>query len=173
MSINLPLLSNSKSLFITIPFSIVRHMHILIIRSLVLVAVATKFLLFLRIKTSTTCPYYHVQRCIAFHQFQMIYGILLLNWHGLNWPSADAMKGKARNVDSRIIALIWKLSASTPIGWASPIFILILTRMGISNIHSHDVHPEGEYQNSKKLEELNESHESRSPSSSPEVQVAV
>ena len=31
--------------------------------------------------------------------------------------------------------------------------------MGISNIHSHDVHPEGEYQKSKKSEELNESNE--------------
>ena len=41
----------------------------------------------------------------------------------------------------------------------------LLTRMGTSNIHSHDVHPEGEYQKSKKLEELSESHESRSPSS--------
>ena len=44
----------------------------------------------------------------------------------------------------------------------------LLTRMGISNIHSHDVHPEGEYQKSKKSKELNESNEAkaaRSPSS--------
>nr|XP_023887403.1 uncharacterized protein LOC111999506 [Quercus suber] len=37
----------------------------------------------------------------------------------------------------------------------------LLTRMGISNIHSHDVHPEGEYQKSKKTEQLSESQESR------------
>ena len=44
----------------------------------------------------------------------------------------------------------------------------LLTRTGISNIHSHDVHPEGEYQKSKKSEELDESNEAeaaRSPSS--------
>ena len=32
-------------------------------------------------------------------------------------------------------------------------FFGLLTRMGISNIHSHDVHPEGEYQKSKKKKE--------------------
>ena len=41
----------------------------------------------------------------------------------------------------------------------------LLTRIGISNIHSHDVHPEGEYQKSKKLEQQTELHKSRSPNS--------
>ena len=43
----------------------------------------------------------------------------------------------------------------------------LLTRMGISNIHSHESN-EGEYQKSKKSKELNESNEAkaaRSPSS--------
>ena len=37
----------------------------------------------------------------------------------------------------------------------------LLTRMGISNIHSHDVHLEEEYQKSKKKKEQDEVHESR------------
>ena len=41
----------------------------------------------------------------------------------------------------------------------------LLTIMGISNIHSHDVHPKGEYHKSKKLEQQIELHESRSPDS--------
>ena len=96
------------------PFSVVRQIQNIHIRSLVLIALQPQFLLFLRIMTSTTCPYYRVQRCIPFHQFHMIYGVLLLlNWHGPD-RSADTVKGKARYVDSRIIALIWKQSASTP-----------------------------------------------------------
>ena len=39
----------------------------------------------------------------------------------------------------------------------------LLTRMGISNIHSHDVHPEGEYQKSTKS--LKQQSESQQPSS--------
>ena len=40
-------------------------------------------------------------------------------------------------------------------------FYGLLTKMGISNIHSHDVHPEREYQKSKKQKEEVESHGSR------------
>ena len=48
----------------------------------------------------------------------------------------------------------------------------LLTRMGISNIHSNDVHPEGEYQKSKKSEQLSESQESTSSSSCrPEAEI--
>ena len=83
-SIYLPLLSNSQIIFLTIPFSVVRQIqNIIHIRSIVLAAVATQFMLFLRMMTSTTCPYYRVQRCIPFHQFHMIYGVLILfNWRG-------------------------------------------------------------------------------------------
>ena len=99
--------------FITIPFSIVRQkqFHNFLI-SIVLVAVATEFMLFVRMMTSTTCPYYHVQRCIAFHQFQFI--LLFFNWHGPD-RSADTVKWKAITVDSRKIALIRKLSAKTKV----------------------------------------------------------
>ena len=70
------------------------------------------FVYLIRLVTSARYPY-HVQRCIAFHPFQILYGIILfLNWHGPNRPRADTVKGKVRNVNSRIIALIWKLSAS-------------------------------------------------------------
>ena len=44
-------------------------------------------------------------------------------------------------------------------------FYGLLTKMGISNIHSHDVHPEREYQKSMKLEQQSELHKSRSPNS--------
>ena len=76
-----------------IPFSIVRQkqFHNFLI-SIVLVAVATEFMLFVRMMTSTTCPYYHVQRCIAFRQFQFI--LLFFNWHGPD-RSADTVKWKA------------------------------------------------------------------------------
>nr|POE68084.1 hypothetical protein CFP56_19738 [Quercus suber] len=50
--------------------------------------------------------------------------------------------------------------------------IIVPRRMGISNIHSHDVHPEGEYQKSKKSEQLSESQESTSSSCSrPEAEI--
>ena len=85
----------------------------LTVRSIVLVAFQPQFMLLNRMGTSTPCPYYHVQRCIAFHQFHLRYGILLLNCHGPNL-SAETVKGKARNVDLRILALISTLSASIP-----------------------------------------------------------
>ena len=44
-------------------------------------------------------------------------------------------------------------------------FYGLLTRMGISKIHSHDVHPEGGYHKSKKLEQQIELHMSRSHNS--------
>ena len=41
-------------------------------------------------------------------------------------------------------------------------FYGLLTKMGISNIHSHDVHPEREYQKSMKLKQQSELHKSKS-----------
>uniref|UniRef100_A0A7N2LIH4 Uncharacterized protein n=1 Tax=Quercus lobata TaxID=97700 RepID=A0A7N2LIH4_QUELO len=47
-------------------------------------------------------------------------------------------------------------------------FYGLLTRMGISNIHSHDVHPEGEYQKSKKLEQQSDPDSCRAEAKSPD-----
>ena len=104
----LPLSDSTKpNTFMTIPFSIVRQKQFQdFLISIVLAAVATQFMLFLRMMTSTTCPYYHVQRCIAFHQFHLLYGVLILfNWHGPD-RSADAVKWKARTVDKGTYCII-------------------------------------------------------------------
>ena len=76
-------LPNSEIIFMTMPFSIVRErekqMQTITVGSIVLVEVATQFMLLIRMMTSKTCPYYYVKRCITFHQFHLIYGVLLFN----------------------------------------------------------------------------------------------